>query len=192
MAIYSSFHDERLYEMLTNGTASERENAFRELYARHGKRVHAYCVRIIGNATHAEDIFQETFVRFFNAAQNEREMTNIPAFLLRIARNLCLNYKRDTRTMVEFKDYVIDDNLAHNPHEYDNSELLNLITTALELLDPDHREAFVLRKYQDLSYQEIAEVTNTSETNARSRVHRAQQKIREILSPYLADIDQHL
>jgi RNA polymerase sigma-70 factor (ECF subfamily) len=69
---------------------------------------------------------------------------------------------------------------------------LNLITTALELLDPEHREAFVLRKYQDLSYQEIAEVTNTSETNARSRVHRAQQKIREILSPYLADIDQHL
>jgi RNA polymerase sigma-70 factor (ECF subfamily) len=188
MANYSSFHDERLYEMLTNGTASEREGAFRELYARYGKRVHAYCVRIVGNATHAEDIFQETFVRFFNAAQNEREMTNIPAFLLRIARNLCLNYKRDTRTTIEFKDY----DLAHNPHEYDNSELLNLITTALELLDPEHREAFVLRKYQDLSYQEIAEVTNTSETNARSRVHRAQQKIREILSPYLADIDQHL
>jgi RNA polymerase sigma factor (sigma-70 family) len=72
------------------------------------------------------------------------------------------------------------------------SELLNLITTALELLDDDHREAFVLRKYDGLSFQEIAELTNITETNARSRVHRAQAKIRSILAPYLTDIEQHL
>ena len=197
MTKYAHLSDDRLYALVSavdgdssaaNG-AADSEAAFRELYTRHGRRVHAYCVRIVGNETHAEDIFQETFVRFFNAAKaGERTMTNVPAFLLRIARNLCLNYKRDIRSTVS----ILDEDFAHAPHDYDSSELLSLITTALELLDHEQREAFVLRKYQDLSYEEIADLTNTTANNARSRVHRAQQRIREILAPYLTDLNQHL
>lgn len=198
MLNYSARSDEELFLLLRSSSAvpgsqtsstAEREAAFRELYARHGKRVHAYCIRAVSaSPQEAEDIFQETFVRFFNAAQTERTMTNVPAFLLRIARNLCLNHKRDSRPT-----YVLnDDDLHHKAQEYGTTELLHLITTALELLEDDQREAFVLRKYDGCSFQEIADITHTTENNARSRVHRAQAKIRSILAPYLADIDQHL
>jgi RNA polymerase sigma-70 factor (ECF subfamily) len=183
---YSSKSDEQLAILLQRG--DEREGAFRELYARHGKRIHAYCLRVLGAPEEADDIFQETFVRFFNAATTERLMTNVPAFLLRIARNLCLNHKRDSRPTVMLQEHDI----IQTGHEYDTSELLKLITTALELLDDEHREAFVLRKYNGCSYQEIADITDTTALNARSRVHRAQAKIRSILAPYLADIDAHL
>lgn len=183
---FTHHSDEQLYGFLNESAL--REGAFRELYARHGKRVHAYCVRILGASQDAEDIFQETFVRFFHAAERERLMTNVPAFLLRIARNLCLNHKRNSRSTVVLQEQ----DLVSMGNEYDSSELLKLITTALELLDDDQREAFVLRKYNGCSYQEIAEITDTTANNARSRVHRAQAKIRSILAPYLADIDQHL
>ncbi len=187
MPQHTALSDEELFRLLQS--PEKREAAFRELYARHSKRVHAYCVRAISTSEQeAEDIFQETFVRFHHAAQTERTMTNVPAYLLRIARNLCLNHKRDNRPTLLLRD----DDLPNTPREYGTSELLNLITTALELLDDDHREAFVLRKYDGLSFQEIAELTNITETNARSRVHRAQAKIRSILAPYLTDIEQHL
>lgn len=188
MPAYSTSSDAELFGLLQNSDGS-REAAFRELYARHGKRVHAYCVRAMSaSPEEAEDIFQDTFVRFYNAAQSERTMTNVPAFLLRIARNLCLNHKRDSRPTL-----VLHDNDLHQKQqEYGTTELLHLITTALELLEDDQREAFVLRKYDGCSFQEIAEIIGTTENNARSRVHRAQAKIRSILAPYLADIDQHL
>ena len=186
MTEFPRLSDDVLYSFLQN--THQREAAFRELYGRHKQRIYAYCLRVIGDAAAADDIFQETFVRFYHAAQQERAMTNLPAFLLRIARNLCLNHKRDNKSTLPLQEY----DLFQTPHEYGSSELLTLITTALELLDHDHREAFVLRKYDGLSFQEIAELTNTSETNARSRVHRAQAKIRSVLAPYLADIDQHL
>ncbi|MCU0424175.1 MAG: RNA polymerase sigma factor [Candidatus Kapabacteria bacterium] len=186
MTEFARLSDEALSTLLHD--ESKRETAFRELYGRHKQRIYAYCVRVLGDSAAAEDIFQETFVRFFDAAKTDRTMTNVAAFLLRIARNLCLNHKRDSKPTLTLEDYDI----PYKPLEYGSSELLRLITTALELLDYDHREAFVLRKYDGMSFLEIAEITNTTETNARSRVHRAQAKIREILAPYLADIDQHL
>jgi RNA polymerase sigma-70 factor (ECF subfamily) len=71
---------------------------------------------------------------------------------------------------------------------YEQKELLDLITRSLDLLEDDYREAFVLREYSGLSYEEIAEVTGISLGNAKSRVFRAKQKIKSILNPYLKDI----
>ena len=70
----------------------------------------------------------------------------------------------------------------------EKTELLKLITTALELLPDDYRESFVLREYDGLSYQEIAEITNSSMATVKIRLFRAKQKIRDILAPYLADL----
>ena len=71
---------------------------------------------------------------------------------------------------------------------YEQKELLDLITHSLELVDDDFREAFVLREYSGLSYKEIAEVTNITLANAKSRVFRAKQQIKTILKPYLKDL----
>jgi len=86
--------DIELYAALKNGK-SVSEPAFAELYARHSPRIFAYCRRILGDRESAQDAFQETFIRFYNSAQQNREMTNVPAYLLRIARNICLNMQRN-------------------------------------------------------------------------------------------------
>lgn len=64
---------------------------------------------------------------------------------------------------------------------------MELITTALELLPEDYREAFVLREYDGLPYNEIAELTGASLATAKIRVFRAKEKLRKILEPYLRD-----
>ncbi|MBS1538817.1 MAG: RNA polymerase sigma factor [Bacteroidetes bacterium] len=160
------------------------EQAFGELYARHSPRVFAYCRRILGDRDRAQDAFQDTFIKFYQSAQQERIMTNVPAFLLRIARNLCLNAQRTKHQTVQFEDF----HASMNDESAEKAELLKLITTALELLPEDYREAFVLREYDGLSYQEICEVTNSSMATVKIRLFRAKQKIREILAPYLADL----
>jgi RNA polymerase sigma-70 factor, ECF subfamily len=166
------------------------EQAFGELYRRHAGRVNAYCKRVLGGKEEASDVFQETFARFYQSAQTptEREMTNVPAYLLTIARNLCLQHKRNTRTTFRFEDFDFPDPHHHSLRRLEETELLSLITTALELLDFDHREAFVLREYDGFSYQEIAELVNSNEATIRTRAHRAKLKLREILSPYLHDL----
>jgi RNA polymerase sigma-70 factor (ECF subfamily) len=179
-----SHSDRELYELLL--LKEHKDGAFREIYRRHSPRIHAYCLRVTGDRDEAKDVFQDTFTRFMGSIRADREMTNLPAFLLRIARNLCLNRKRDTVATVDVDNVV----LASHDMPYEKRELLQLITTSLDLLPQEYREAFVLREYDGMSYAEIAEIAGVSEEAARIRAFRARNKIREILAPYLADLQK--
>ena len=182
---YSAYSDSELVKLL-RGEKRESEQAFNELYRRYSSMVHAYCLRILGSQEEAEDVFQETFIKFYNNVKAEHENPNIPGFLIKISRNICLNIKRDREPTVP-----IDDSMTFpiEPNQvYEKTELLELITMALELLDFDYREPFVLREYDDMSYEQIAEICNISVVNAKSRVHRAKLKIKDILMPYLKDL----
>jgi RNA polymerase sigma-70 factor (ECF subfamily) len=159
--------------------------AFEEIYTRYAQRVFAYCRRILGTREEAEDMFQETFIKFYNSRNDEREMTNLSAYLVKIARNLCINYRRNEKKLL-YKDMsaIVQENRD------DKDELLNLIKMALELLPDEYREMFVLREYNGLTYSEIANVTETTIQTVKIRLHRAKEKIREILAPYLAEMSK--
>lgn len=173
--------DEKLYGMLRGAL---REEAFGELYARYGSRIYLYCRKVVGNNEAAADLFQQTFLQFLQSAETERPMTNVPAFLLRIARNLCLNHKRRMGMItVPLEDFQMP--VEDIPLE--SRELARLVTMALDLLPEEYREAFVLQTYNGLSYREIGEIIDAPVSTVRNRVVRAKRKIREILSPYLAD-----
>ncbi|MDQ1265442.1 MAG: hypothetical protein QG635_592 [Bacteroidota bacterium] len=174
--------DAELFDLL-NGEKEMAERAFAELYARHSPRVYAYCRRFLGNKEEAEDIFQEVFVRFYQCASEKRVMTNVPGFLLRIARNLCVNIKKREKKLLSYEDYM-----AFYSGREDSDELINLIKMALDLLSEDLKEAFILREYDGMSYNDIADITGEPLSTVKIRIYRAKQKIREILAPYLNDV----
>lgn len=182
---YSQYDDAELYALLCESKEIS-EKAFAELYTRHSSKIYAYIRRFLGGREEANDVFQETFVRFHQSASKDREMTNVPAFLLKIARNLCVNALRRDKKNVEFEEYMV----VKSEDRSDKDELLNLIKSAMELLPDDYREVFVLREYEGLSYAEIADVTNESLANVKVRIYRAKQKIREILAPYLKELEK--
>ncbi len=169
------------------GERKEALAAFEEIYERHSRRVYTYCLRIMASETLAEDIYQETFARFYTSAREQRSVSNVASYLFRIARNLCLNEKRkklhSNVTFEEFRFPVRD-------MPYESAELLELVNTALETLPDDYRESFILREHVGLSYNEIAEVVGTTMPVVRTRIYRAKQKIRQILAPYVEDLQK--
>jgi len=177
-----SASDIQLYALLR--TDAEREAAFAELYARYSSRVWLYCRRIVGDEALADDLFQDTFLRFLKSAAQERKMTNVPAYLLRIARNLCLNAKRDHKTTVALEDF----HFQFEDRSAEHAELARLVAMALDLLPDDHKEALSLQTYGGLSYKEIADIMDVPMTTVRNWIVRAKKRMREILSPYLADV----
>ncbi len=183
---YKHTDDAELFAMLAQ-SGMDSEYAFRELYRRYSGRMHAYCLRVMGDREVAEDVFQEAFFRFYKSAQKKPNMTNVPGFLMRITRNLCLNAKRDKRETVEFEDWQY----RVNPDSVEKSELLNLVSTALELLEDEYREAFVLREYNGHSYNEISKIVGDSVAAVKTRVFRARKKLRSILKPYITDIERN-
>lgn len=179
--------DTELYGLLQHN-AAQAEQAFGELYARHQQWVFAYVLKVVGDEDDAKDVFQETFIRFVRSAPSSKEaVANVPGLLMRIARNLCLNHVRDRKETVELDDlHLVSDQRGH----YERDELLGLISTALDTLDVEYREAFVMRLYHDMSYDEIAEITKTTVPTAKNRVWRAKERIKHLLAPVLAEFER--
>lgn len=183
---FEKYSDNELFRMLSNGD-KESENAFLEIYRRYSGRVFSYCKRFLGNREDAMDVFQDTFVRFYQTSKEEREMTNLPGFLLKIARNLCLNILRQRKHSTELEDYMSFINIDK---ANENTELMNLIKNALLQLPEDYREVFILREYEGMSYNEIAEHLNISLSLVKVRLFRAKEKLREVLAPYISELSK--
>ena len=178
---FSQHTDEELCTLLQAG---EKE-AFTEIYTRYRSRIYAYALRMIGDKERANDVFQETFTRFFQQCQNsDRELSNVSAYLFTSARNICLNAIRDQKPSTSVEDYH---QVIFQPN-HENVELAQLVKTALELLPEHHREAFILREYDGLSYQEIADVTGHTLAMVKIHIFRAKEKLRKVLSPYLEEV----
>jgi len=182
---FSTYSDSELYALL-RGKKQDAEGAFAEIYGRYSQRVFAYCLRVTGSHDDSKDIFQETFLKFYSSAQSKGIIDNVGGYLLTIARNICLNYKRDEKISYQIQDY----NVRSNDIGYDQKELLQIVSRALEVLEFEQREAFVLRQYHGLSYTEIAQILGDSETAVRNRVWRAKEKIKNILQPILEDLSK--
>ncbi len=171
--------DELIRKFRLGGKNSD--SAFVEIYSRYSSRIYLYCRKALGEGPDADDIFQETFIRFHNALVKNYDIPSVQFYILKITRNLCLNHKRDNRiNFIELEDF----HLPVSDNKVESDELFDLIYSSLELLPEEHKEAFLLQVQQGLSYNEIAEVTEVPVSTVRNRVVRAKSKLREILLPY--------
>ncbi len=182
---FEDLSDIELFNLLKKDK-KESPEAFKELYSRYSSRIYAYCRRFVGYKEEAEDIFQDTFKKFYEAAQQEREMTNVYGFIIKIARNLCINSKRNQKRTIEIDDTL---NISTKSRQ-DKEEMLDLIKQAIDELPAEYKDVLILREYQGLSYIEIAEMTNLSLGTVKVRIFRAKDKIRTILKPYMEEFSK--
>ena len=138
--------------------------------------------KAINNDDFFEDVFQEVFIKFYHAGRNGYVIDSLQPYLFKIARNLCLNYKRDNKQiLIALEDIHIPETV----NESQSNELAELINSALDLLNDEYREAFILQAYQSFSYNEISDILNVPVSTVRNRIVRAKRKLRELLTPYL-------
>lgn len=183
MSKFSKYSDYQLV-LLLKGVKDESESAFTEIYSRYSQRLYAYCLRMVGNRDDANDIYQECFLKFYNSAKNEAYIDNIRAYLFRIARNLCINRKRNQKNISNLND----NDLVSNDTDYADKEIMDILISSLDILDFEYREVFILRQFHGLSYKEIAEITGEPLSTLKNRVWRAKEKLKTILTHYLEDM----
>ncbi|MBM2814528.1 MAG: hypothetical protein HW421_1290 [Ignavibacteria bacterium] len=170
---------------MMQGSKPKADAAFTEIYNRYARRINTYCIGMIADRDDAQDIFQETFVKFYNSVSGRTHAGNLGGLIYTIARNLCMNYFNRKHMTVPFDGHDI---ISDYSRDYDKNELFKLILTSLDLLDDKYREAYILRELDCLPYQEIAEICGITLSNAKSRVDRARDKMMSILEPYVKDL----
>ncbi len=181
---FAKYSDKELVELL-RGNTKYTEAAFTEIYDRYGLRVNAYCRSILNDREAADDVFQETFIKFYQYVKSDYKSGSIIGFLITIARNLCLNAKRDKKVNIPIKDF---DLLYDGNRQYEDKELEELLTMGLDLIDEEFKEALVLRYYNDMRYREIGRMLGITEARARYLVFTGKQKIKQLLTPYFKDV----
>lgn len=160
---------------------------FDPLIETQGKAIYSYLWRMLGDPLLAEDCLQEVFLRAFRAYDRLEEDANLRAWIYRIATNTALTTrgraaKRKARTM----DLCFDlPSPAANPlQQVIDRELLQAVTAAVESLPGKQRAAVMLRKYQECSYEEVAQVLGCNQATARAHVYQGLRKLREVVRAY--------
>jgi len=153
---------------------------FDELVERHSAEIFAYVWRMLRDTSDAEDCLQETFLRAFRSYGRVRAGTNYRAWLYKIATNAARS-QWQKRKRSEIHTIDLDPDLqADGMSVIDRVEqktLLAAVTRAVEALPDQQRAALILRKYQELSYAEIAAALECSEAAARANVYQAVKKL---------------
>lgn len=170
--------------------------AFRSLVERHQDAVVGTVAKMLGNATEAEDISQQVFLRLWHHAKNYRPDAKFTTYLFTITRNLVFNEsrRRSRRKEVssdergEFSHLQIKADPDRQPDsELLQAELRKAVDGAIAALPEAQRMAVVLRRYEQMPYEEIAGVLKLSVSAVKSLLFRARGTLRESLSSYLDD-----
>jgi RNA polymerase sigma-70 factor, ECF subfamily len=183
--------DVRLMQLVGRGDTK----AFEELVERHQALVAGTVARMLGSNSDVEDIAQQVFIRVWKSARRYKPRAKFTTWLLKITRNLVFNELRRTkrRAQVPFNPAAGADESAlkdeSNPTP-DASllavELQRAIEEAIMHLPETQRMALVLRRYEQLSYEQIAEVLDLSVPAVKSVLFRARTELRSRLSRYLS------
>lgn len=176
--------------LLLHEKKDKADQAFTVLHDRYSSKVYAYLKCMLNDADQINDIYQETFIRLYNNADPSLENCNLPAYLITTARNLCYNIFRNLKNTLSIDeiDLSLRELSYDERNDYEKKELFELIIMALDLLDHQYKEAFVMRKFDGLALNEIAEICGISIEGVKKRISRARKKIINILQPYLKDL----
>jgi len=154
---------------------------FDTLVEAHSAEIFAYLWRMMGEEADAEDCLQETFLRAFRGYSRLVSDSNYRAWLYKIATNVARTHFSH-RKRAALRRVEIDPSRLHGGispiDELDRREMLSAVLEAVEDLPHKQRAAFMMRKYQGLSYHTIATVLGGTEAAARANVYQALKKLR--------------
>lgn len=174
-------------------TARGDTAAFAQLVERHQMLVVGTVARMLGNNSDVEDVAQQVFVRVWKSAARYAPRAKFTTWLLTITRNLVFNETRrrkrhpvTTLDAHETDEHLLPDSAGAVPDQaLLDRELELAIDSAILSLPEKQRMAVILRRYENKSYEEIAEVLSLSVPAVKSVLFRARSEMRAALSRYL-------
>lgn len=181
-------------ELVTAYLEDGDEQAFRTLVERHQDKIFGYLMGMVKNRAVANDLFQETFLRVINAMQDRRgsytQQGQWVSWVMRIARNAAIDHMRKQKKWTDvpqdedegrsFWDTVADEEPTAD-EELHRAEQREWLDEHIEELSPEQREVLLLRQETDLTFREIAELTDVSINTALGRMRYALKNLRKMM-----------
>ena len=167
------------------------DGAFKELVMRYEPVVAATVMGMLGNSPEAEDVGQETFIRFYRALGSFRGESSVKTYITRIAMNQAINEIRRRKRSGKVFSSTPADGLPDVPDKRsgdDDGPDRELIEQAVQKLDDDFRAVVVLRLMDGYSTAETAEILDIPVGTVLSRLSRAQKKLKSLLRPVAGEL----
>jgi len=186
--------DVALMQRVRRGDAA----AYRDLFAKHNEAIVNFAFRFVGNRHRAEELTQDAFLQIFRARSRYEPKARFTTYLYRVVTNLCLNelrrfeYHGKTEALEgrpneegEATREFADDTLPEAEDLLAGVETGARIQQVLDKLPANQKSALLLSRVEGLSYQEVAECLETTESAVKSLIFRATQTLREQLADLL-------
>lgn len=187
MSKFTAMSDHELVELYEQGV----DKAFDVLLERNQEALFAYIMRLTQDVDQANDVFQETFMKAIVCIRSHQYKTTgkFSAWLMRIAHNLVIDLLRTNRNMPQYdgdmQNNVLYNNVRLSQECCEEDMLRQADLTTLEkmigMLPPVQQEIVHLRFYEDLSFKEIAQITNVSINTALGRMRYATLNLRKMI-----------
>lgn len=186
-------------QVLVDRFCSGDVRAFQDIVERYKKKVYYLAYDITGDHHDAEDISQEVFIKVFRSLKNFRRDAKMSSWLYQITVNTSIDSLRKSssksKKLVDQPDLENlpkaqpeTGNAANNPEQSVESAMIQKrISQALQNITPRERTVFVMRHYNGLKMNEIAEILNLSVGTVKSLLFRAIKKLRKDLSLYMGN-----
>ena len=177
----------RVDQELVNQAINGDSRAFEKLVEKYKKRIYYLAYRMTRDHDSADELAQESFVKAYQALGSFKKGYSFYTWVYRICVNLTINFlKREKHTVSA--DYLREmDLLPETGTDIDQlermitSEQAGLVKRVLDTLPPEQKSAFLLKTYDNMSYEEMADVMECSIGTVMSRLFRARQKLKKAL-----------
>jgi RNA polymerase sigma-70 factor (ECF subfamily) len=183
--------DSRLLERCRRGDTS----AFEELFRKYHAYVYNVALGMLGNGDDAADVTQDTFLRIHRSVERFRGDASFSTWLYRVAVNLCISeLRRRSRSRLQYLDELAvpeeerEASDMPSPDEAaETQERCRAVRRILSALPPDYRAIMVLRHFQQLAYEEIADVLQISLSQVKTRLFRARKMFKDRYQSFIGE-----
>ncbi|WP_297720683.1 RNA polymerase sigma factor [Intestinimonas sp.] len=169
------------------------ETAFEALVTAHEKRIYNLCRRLVGNPEDAAELTQEAFLNAWRGLARFQGESAFGTWLYRLASNACIDFLRKEKRRQglsmtvsledeEERQVELPDERYTPEGELERTEARRAVAEGLERLTPEHRQVLVMREINGLSYAEICAVLGLEEGTVKSRIARARNALRKVLT----------
>lgn len=185
--------EQNFIEALREGS----NEAYSRLLDEFQQKVFGTCISFVPNAEDAEDIAQDVFVEVFNSIHKFKGDSKLSTWIYRITTNKCLEFirKNNTKKRFGFMQSILGNETPIDRSSYftefnhpgiqlENKEKSEILFAAINKLPETQRIVYTLNKVDDLSYQEVAEITQKSISSIESLLFRAKKNLQELLHDY--------
>ncbi|MBQ7750455.1 MAG: RNA polymerase sigma factor [Bacteroidales bacterium] len=165
----------------------DREARFNEIVETCSERLYWHVRRFVLSHEDTDDLLQEIFLKIWNALPSWRGEAQIYTWVYRIATNEALNFLRREKVRSALRFRSIDEEMERridNDPYFNGTDAERALSKEVAKLPEKQRQVFIMRYYDELPYEKISEILNTSVGSLKASFHIAQEKIRSALKKF--------